>query len=146
MTTPFHVSQFRTLAECNEFQYLLLGDLRDLLDETPDETNRKWLLAVLDVLVELMPHERQLHESGGGYMREVLNEFPEWNRLVMGLHLKKLQLDYSLRELRDRIRREQSWVAIADQLGCQLSDWMDLFSDLHKAESSLMVEAMLFDV
>ena len=146
MNKSFHVSQIRTLAECNEFQYLLLGDVRDLLDEGPDEANRHWMLAVLDVLVDLMPHERRLHESSGGYMSEVLEEFPGWNRQVMRLHLKKLHLDYALRELRNRLREESSWVAIADQLSCELRDWMIMFRNLHRAESTLMVDAMLLDV
>ena len=146
MNDSFHVSQIRTLAECNEFQYLLLGDVRDLLDETPDDSNKKWLMAVLDVLVDLMPHERHLHETSGGYMKEVLDEFPNWYRLVMRLHLKKLHLHYALRDLRDRLRREASWVAVADQLSCELRDWMDLFQQLHKAESSLIVEAVMLDV
>ena len=68
MSDHFDASQIQSLADCNEFQYLLLGDLRDLLDEARDESDRKWLLAVLDVLVELMPQERQLHEKSGGYM------------------------------------------------------------------------------
>jgi hypothetical protein len=146
MTDRFHVSQISTLADCNEFQYLLLGDVRDLLEESPDETTKKWLLAVLNVLVDLMPQERRLHEDSGGYLAEVLEEFPEWNRQVMRLHLRKLHLDYSLRELRNRIRDEGSWVDIADQLSAELRDWMKLFTNLHRAESSLIVNAMLLDV
>ena len=146
MSDTFHVSQFATLAECNEFQYLLLGDLRDLLDETPDENNRRWLLAVVNVLVDMMPHERRLHDLSGGYLSEVLEEFPNWNREVMRLHLKKLHLDYTLRELRNRLRQEESWVAVADQLSCELRDWMKMFQQLHRAESRLMVDAMLLDV
>lgn len=146
MNNDFQYSQISTLADCNEFQYLLLGDLRDLLDETPDEGNKRWLLEVLNVLVDLMPRERRLHEDGGGYMCEVLDEFPSWNRHVMRLHLKKLHLDYALRELRNRIRDEKSWVAVAEQLNCNLSEWMSLFQDLHRAETSLMMDAMLLDV
>lgn len=142
----FHVSQFATLAECNEFQYLLLGDLRDLLEETPDETNRRWLLAVLDVLVDMMPQERKLHDRSGGYLCEVLDEFPNWTREVMRLHLRKLHLDYSLRQLRNRLRSEKSWVAVADQVTCELRDWMTTFCRLHQEESRLMMDAMLLDV
>ena len=146
MTDCFHVSQIATLARCNEFQYLLLGDVRDLLEETPDESTRRWLLVVLDTLVELMPRERKLHADSGGYLMEVLEEFPSWNRQVMRLHLKTLHLDYALRSLRNRIREEKSWCAVADQLGCELRDWMQLFTDLHRDESSLMLEAMLLDI
>lgn len=146
MSDSFHSSKIKNLADCNEFQYLLLGDIRDILDETPDESNKRWLLEVLNVLVDLMPRERRLHEDGGGYMAEVLEEFPEWSRQVMRLHLKKLHLDYSLRELRNRIRGESSWVAVADQLSSDLAEWMNLFQDLHRAEASLMMDAMLLDI
>ncbi len=146
MTSSIQFTKIGTLAQCNEFQYLLLGDVRDLLDEEPDEVNKRWLLSVLDVVVDLMPHDRRLHESSGGYLCEVLNEFPSWNRQVMRLHLKKLHLDYALRELSDLLRNEVSWVSVADQVRCELRDWMQMFQDLHKAESKLMVEAMLLDV
>lgn len=144
--TNVRISQISTLAECNEFQYLLMGDLQDLLGETQDETNRKWLLAILDVMVQLMPRERHLHDEAGGYLSEVLDEFPGWSRQVLKLHLKKLQLDYLLRDFRDRIRRESSWVAIADQLVCEIRDWTKLFTQLHKAESKLMMEVLLTDI
>ncbi|MEQ9409268.1 MAG: hypothetical protein RIK87_16145 [Fuerstiella sp.] len=146
MSNRFHTSQIRSLADCNEFQYLLLGDILDLLEETPDESTKRWLLEVLNVLIDLMPRERRLHEDGGGYMVEVLEEFPGWNRQVMRMHLKKLHLDYALRELRNRIRDEASWVAVADQVSSELREWMQLFKDLHRAEASLMLDAMLLDI
>lgn len=146
MTDRYHLSQIRSLADCNEFQYLLLGDIRDLLEEPADEVTKKWLLTVLDVLIELMPQERRLHDRNGGYLAEVLEEFPGWNRLVMRLHLKKLHLDYSLRELRNRIRSGHLWTSQADQAGAELKDWMQMFRDLHQAERSLIVKAMLLDV
>lgn len=146
MNDNYQYTQINTLADCNEFQYLLMGDLRDLLDESPDEDTKRWLLEVLNVLVELMPRERRLHEDCGGYMSEVLEEFPGWNRQVMRLHLKKLHLAYALRELRDRIRDEASWRTDAEQLSASLRDWMTLFRELHRAESSLMMDAMLLDI
>lgn len=146
MSSNLRSSKINSVADCNEFQYLLMGDLRDILDETADESNKRWLIEVLNALIESMPKERRLQEECGGYMSEVLEEFPSWNRQVMRLHLKKLHLDYALRELRNRVRDEQSWVAVADQVGCELRDWMALFRDLHRAEASLMMDAMLLDI
>ena len=131
------ISQISSLTECNEFQYLLLGDLRDLLSETQDETNRKWLLAILDFLVDLMPRERRLHDDAGGYLADVLEQSPQHNRLVMSLHLRKLQLNYMLRDLRDRIVGQKSWVAVADQISCELRDWMHMLQQLSTMEASL---------
>lgn len=146
MAESSRISQIHSMAECNEFQYLLLGDLRDILEDTPDDSTKRWILAVLDVLVELMPRERHIHDQRGGYLSEVLDEFPGWGRKVMRLHLKKLHLDYALREFRSRIQREASWNSVADQLSCELRDWMQMFRDLHQAESSLMMDAMLLDI
>jgi len=146
MPNSLRISQINSMAECNEFQYLLLGDVRDILDETPDESNRRWLLELLDVLVELMPRERHIHDQRGGYLSEVLEEFPGWGRKVMRLHLKKLHLDYALRACRDHIRREKSWVSISDQLSSELRDWMRMFRDVHRAEASLVRDAMLLDI
>lgn len=139
--STLRISQISSLTECNQFQYLLLGDLRDLLSETQDETNRKWLLAILDVLVELMPKERHLHDEKGGYLSSVLEEFPACNQQVLKLHLRKLQLDYLLRDACNRIRNNESWVAIADQLGSELQEWMERFTELHQAEASLLMHA-----
>ncbi|MEZ6125284.1 MAG: hypothetical protein R3C49_19215 [Planctomycetaceae bacterium] len=146
MAKNSRIAQIRTMTECNEFQYLLLGDLRDLLEETPDESNKRWLVEVLNVLVELMPRERHLFDEDGGYLSDVLDEFPGWDRRVLTMHLKKLHLDYSLRQLRDRIQNEESWVAVADQISCELRDWMEMFVDLHIAEGSLLMDAVMLDV
>ena len=104
MAESIRISQIYSMAECNEFQYLLLGDVRDIIDETPDESSKRWLLAVLDVLISLMPRERYLHDQLGGYMHEVLEVFPGWSREVLRLHLRKLHLDYALRDCRDRLQ------------------------------------------
>ena len=40
-------------------EYLLLGDLADLLSETYDEENRKWILVVLEGLLDAIPAEKR---------------------------------------------------------------------------------------
>lgn len=147
MPRPHHrITEIQSIAECREFQYLLMGDLRDLIDDPQDESNRQWLLSVLEVLIQLMPRERVLHQEGGGYLNQVLEEFPTWDQQVLTLQLKKLHLDYSLRELYRRIRRNKSWIAHADQVSGELRDWMELFKQLHRAENSLIMDAMLLDI
>ncbi len=44
-------------ARSSVLEYLLIGDLRDLLEETPDNETRRWLLAVLEELLNLLPNE-----------------------------------------------------------------------------------------
>lgn len=147
MPRPHHrITEIHSIAECREFQYLLMGDLRDLIDDPQDESNRKWLLAVLEFLIELMPQERLLHEEGGGYLSRVLNECPARDRDVLVLQLRHLHLDYSLRELYRRIRHQKSWVAHADQVSGELRDWMELFQKLHRLENSLLQNAVSLDI
>src|SRR5579872_2956860 len=55
----------------SSLEYILLGDLRDLLEEPVDDESRKWLLAVLDTLLDTLPREFDL-EDEDGYMSEVL--------------------------------------------------------------------------
>ena len=59
------------LEEYSTLEYILLGDLRDLLYEPPDEETCRWLLAVLDALLETLPREFDLKQQDG-YLMEVL--------------------------------------------------------------------------
>src|SRR5262245_36103537 len=76
-----HMSLSRPVPECDSYarysvlEYLLLGDLRDLLEEPPDTETRRWLLAVLEELLNLLPNEFEF-EDQGGYLSEVREQFP----------------------------------------------------------------------
>jgi hypothetical protein len=59
----------RLLNRYSTLEYILLGDLRDLLEEPPDEETRRWLVAVLDALVKTLPREFDL-EDEDGYMSD----------------------------------------------------------------------------
>ena len=69
------------LRTCCEFEYILIGDLRDLLDDAPSEETRRWTLAVLDALLDTLPKEFAL-KSQDGYLSDVLDEYPSWDNAV----------------------------------------------------------------
>ncbi|MCC7423444.1 MAG: hypothetical protein IT428_24475 [Planctomycetaceae bacterium] len=48
-----HFEEYATL------EYLLLGDLRAAVEETEDETSHRWLLAVVDALLEALPRKSE---------------------------------------------------------------------------------------
>ena len=65
-------------ARSSVLEYLLIGDLRDLLEETPDDETRRWLLAVLEELLDLLPNEFE-YEDQGGYLADVCEQNPNWS-------------------------------------------------------------------
>ena len=133
------------LRQCTEFEYILLGDLRDLLEDPPSDENRKWLLAVLDALVDTLPKEFAL-KSRDGYLSDVLLEFPNWDRAVDRLEVQYVRLYQRLRELRDGVVTGRALELIAERLRGDLRDWIESFSSLHHEERELVMEAVNLEV
>lgn len=126
-------------------EYILLGDLRDLLEERPDAENRRWLMSVLDVLLETLPREFDLEEEDG-YMTEVLDRYPSWATQVDRLHRDHDVLFLKLKELRGRIERD-AWIApIANEVRRDLRDWVLKLIAHHRGETRLMQTAMNLEV
>ncbi len=51
----FDAAACDTLEDYTALEYILLGDLRDLLEEPADHFTRSWLVAVLDALLDTLP-------------------------------------------------------------------------------------------
>lgn len=133
------------LRKCCEFEYILLGDLRDLLDDEPTEVNRRWLMAVLESLLETLPKEFAL-KSRDGYLQNVLDEYPSWDNAVERLERQHVHLYRQLRMLRDRLVTRFPMEEIADRLRVEVEEWMDSFIELHRAERELVFEAINMEV
>lgn len=133
------------LRKCCEFEYILLGDLRDLLDDEPTEVNRRWLMAVLESLLETLPKEFAL-KSRDGYLQNVLDEYPSWDNAVERLERQHVHLYRQLRMLRDRLVTRFPMAEIADRLRVEVEEWMDSFIELHRAERELVLEAINMEV
>ena len=99
------------LRRYTELEYILIGDLRDLLEEPLEDENIGWLLTVLDALLDTLPVEFELKEEGG-YLEEVLEEFPNWPVHVSNLRNNHEHLCGSLQELRDRIATQTPYGAV----------------------------------
>ena len=121
-------------------EYLLIGDLRDLLEEAPDAETRRWLLAVLEELLDLLPNEFEF-EDAGGYLSEVSEQFPNWSNEVDRLHHEHTQLYTTLLELRNRIANEEPFEYIASTVRSDLRRWTDAVQRHHSTEQSLMMSA-----
>lgn len=121
-------------------EYLLIGDLRDLLDESPDAETRRWLLAVLDELLDLLPNEFEF-EDQEGYMSDVCDQVPNWSHEVDQLHNQHEDLYFKLLELRNRITLEQAFEYIASEMKSELQHWIERVQRHRDHEQRLVAAA-----
>ena len=121
-------------------EYLLIGDLRDLLEEPADSETRRWLLAVLEELLDLLPNEFEF-EDQDGYLADVCELNPNWSSMVERLHRDHENLYSNLLELRNRISGEQSFDFIADEVKPKLSRWIAAAQRHRDREQRLVVAA-----
>ena len=135
----------RLLQRYSTLEYLLLGDLRDLLEEPADEHTGKWLLAVLDALLETLPRQFNLKEEGG-YMQVVLDEFPSWESQVDRLQCEHETLSAKLLQLRNQVVGQTSFGEAASRLRSELRDWMDSLKSHNRRENRLLQTAMTLEV
>ena len=133
------------LQQCTTLEYILLGDLRDLLEEAEDPTTHHWLMTVLDALLDTVPKEFAMREQGG-YLTEVLERFPNWYDQVCALQREKRTLYEKLRVLRTRLARHTSLEEIADEVRFNLQEWMNRFIAHHRHERRLVQTAYTLEV
>ena len=135
----------RPLEEYTQLEYLLLGDLRELLDEPlDDDETRRWLTAVVDELLETLQCEFRLQEADG-YMTEVLEICPNWSGQVDRLRSEHDTLYSRLRQLRYRLSEALPLTEVADRLRHQLRDWMTTFTAHRRHETRLLQSAFNLD-
>lgn len=99
-----------------EFEYLLLGDLRQVLEEPVTPQSSRWILAILDLLLAGRPRSRP-----SVYLpveRRNINISERSNSLESGSLLEKL------RRLRDRIAHRTSYDGLIEDLRDELRDAM----------------------
>lgn len=135
----------RLLDQYSSLEYILLGDLRDVLEEPVDRESRRWLIAILDALLETLPREFDL-EDADGYMSEVLERYPNWSAQVDRLHRDHDGLFSKLKELRGRIESD-TWIApIANEVRRDIREWILKLIAHNRNENRLVQTAMNLEV
>jgi hypothetical protein len=104
-------------------EYLLIGDLRELVEEHNEGKNSQWLLAVLDALLATLSREFELKEDGG-YLADVLSDQPHWSTAVEQLRLQHGTLVARLQQLRDRVAWQAPLGLVAHLVRLELEDWI----------------------
>lgn len=127
-------------ARYSVLEYLLIGDLRDLLEEPPDNETRRWLLAVLEELLSLLPAEFEF-EDQDGYLADVCEQNPNWSNRVEQLHHQREDLYSNLLELRNHISGEHSFEFIASEVKPKLSEWIAAARRYRDQEQRLVISS-----
>ena len=135
----------RLLEHYTSLEYILLGDLRDVLEEATDPESRRWLVAVLDALLEMLPREFDL-EDADGYMSEVLERYPSWNNQVERLHREHDVLFVKLKELRGRLDCDAWMGPIVNDVCREIREWTLTLIAHRRSENRLVQTAMNLEV
>jgi hypothetical protein len=135
----------RPLVDMAALEYILLGDLRDLLEEEPNEQTSKWLVAILDTLIDTLPRELAI-KSRNGYLEDVLEAYPNWEAEVQRLHAEYKLLCVRLEAFRDQLVSRTPYASIASQLREDLSEWMKALQNHHRQETRLLQTAVNLEV
>jgi hypothetical protein len=133
------------LEECTSLEYILLGDLRDVLEEPANRHTRGWLVAILDALLDTLPRQLALKEESG-YLNEVLDEYPSWYRQVEDLQNEERLLFLSLQALRDRLETSENYAYAAERVRTALREWMTRLTAHHRHETRILQTAMNLEV
>lgn len=135
------------LAEVTDLEYILIGDLRDLLEGSLDATDCHWVSAILDALLQSLRDERAI-KADGGYLFEVLEVKPNWSVHVERLNAETQTLYETLIELRRRIgqQRQGGFDAVIEQLRKELREWVVAFTARERHEARLLQSAFLVDI
>jgi len=128
----------------SRLEYLLLGDLRSILDEPDQSRDQRWLLAILDSLLETIPREFELREEGG-YMSEVLMHHPGLSQTAELLCEEHDRLFDLLSALRERVLLRLDATSLEDQLVMELRDWMLLLMKHNRMERRIYQTALCSD-
>lgn len=115
LAPPAPAAEF-TLTDRAALEYLLIGDLRQLLEEPPTDERNRWLIATLDMLLANQPGPGQ-----SGYMAG-LHRLCGWDDHSDRLWQERTVLYLQLQRLRDRLAHRAPCALIANEIRCDLGE------------------------
>ena len=137
------------LEEISALEYILLGDLLDLLEESDGDAGAwKWISQVLNTLLNMMPREFALQDEGG-YLEEVLIEQPNWQGQVRNLYQERCELLDKLQELQTRMQDSRplhQMRQMAGELRHELRDWITSYIAHQRHERRILQDAFNSDI
>ncbi len=117
-------------------EYLLLGDLADLLSEEYDEENRKWIQVVLEGLLDAIAAEKR-----GERLRRLRAAYPDSPGMLQSLTQLEFEHDAMIVQLQ-RLRNRVAWrLSLLDVVGVEvvrdLKRWLVTFQNFCQREHRL---------
>ncbi len=112
-----------TLEACIWLEYLLLGDLRQLLEEPSGHDRHKWLTALLAAFIDNLSRLSQLRNDGGD-VSEVLDELPHWHREIAVFMDEAITERLRIEELHARLNMGLPHESVARAVREDLDAWM----------------------
>lgn len=100
-------------------EYLLLGDLRQLLEDPASPETSQWLVATLDHLLAGRPRQ------SSPYLPSLPRALP-WAQEPAALLQQKAALLAKLQRLRDRVAHRAPYALLANEIRCDLREWLEL--------------------
>lgn len=117
-------------------EYLLLGDLTDLLSESYDEENRRWNLVVLDGLLNAIPAEKRRERFSR--LRGAYPDCPGMLQSLTQLESEHDAMIYQLQRLRNRVAWRLSLLdVVAAEVVRDLKRWLVTFQNFCRREHRL---------
>ena len=128
-----------------DLEYLLIGDIRTLLEEKFDSQTRSSLLVLMNRLILSLPDVLEL-SSKKGYLNTVIERRPSWSRQINALYQANLDCVSSLTLVRDDLENDTPKAAISKELELKLRNWIKSFSAMRCQESTMLQEAFTLDL
>lgn len=142
----WNTNRYAESGNATALEFLLLGDLRDLLDQPESIESNFWLQALLDRLIVTMATLCD-EESHDEYLEFVRERFPNWTPKVEQLHYERWRLFVTLKSLRARwLEHHETISSLLPGLRRDLQAWMARLQTHRYSENGIMQMAALLDV
>ena len=117
-------------------EYLLLGDLADLLSEKYDDENRRWIQVVLEGLLDAIAAEKRSER-----FRRLRAAYPDSSGMLQSLTQLELEHDAMIVQLQ-RLRNRVAWrLSLLDVVGAEvvrdLKRWLVTFQNFCQRDHRL---------
>lgn len=145
MNATLLAAECEARTDLSTLEYLLLGDLRELLHCPRELRDPHWLTVTLDALLQTFPRELDGGETGG-YLTEILAEHPYWHRAVADLARERAALFSKLWRLSWQLATEADSQPLDDEVLCGLRDWMLRLRAHRRRERRLLQLAVSWDI
>jgi hypothetical protein len=142
---PIHHMTVERSVPLNALEYLLLGDLRELLEETETAQTRHALPLLLNGLLDNCLHDSQL-KGNEACLSDVLERWPNRQSGLDLLRCEKATCYSSLEKLRSQILGGLPFSTITNQLRHNVQHVLRLVVEIHQHEPRPVQTTLNFEV